>query len=736
MSGVAGFTRSAAALEDALPAQPKTEMIGWPGIKTIFRSLKNDRDRGVFVPERWQEFLNACRQTESSPPYHLRSTVASAKTAGNGRPRSDLAGVDHGCGAGLNTLYLHALGFTGVHGVNIMPECLQWNGWLKTHAGYARDVFLLYDGKRLPFDDASQDLLFSQQVVEHVEPRLLDAYYSEAGRVLREGGIAVHQAPHRLTPYDTHTRTWFVHWLPRKLQLAVYRMLGRNAQWVERELFLRMPGRHRSLVRRHVGPLHDIVKERLAGLHEEEVRSYYDGQAGLRILLGRLARLPIAGPLVVRFVAPWLMAETVARRERNATAIAGTGRRLVFLLSDQLIDFDSYLPTAMALKQMRPDLDIRFVTFSQKNHDFILANPTLKKGLDRCGALHAFDRTRKNRIAGPLTLAFGFAAIAGWLAARPGSVLIHGRQFSEFPFVLLYAVCRLTGGKGIVLVRSRQPDEGVKNNIMPRFESLISASQGNISLTERLLGRDNDAFVYYHDSQDTYLKTMQRWGRVDLARAIRLGMPNLLPQWRALVEDEVRSARADLAREGLNADEIYAVFAPKSFSSKFLRAADSAEQSFIRAVDALKTLRPGATVLVRPHPRAVGEQWFKDAIAALAHPRLKVSFLHPEVLCALAVCTIVPNTTTTIFVSPVGRFVDCTDYHPRHYEEFGERSQSDGFNTIFVNPTRADFLERFAAALDENVWRDQHLARKRDDFLHRNPPAIERLLACMEGRSA
>ncbi|KAB2878319.1 MAG: class I SAM-dependent methyltransferase [Pseudorhodoplanes sp.] len=735
MSGIAGFTRPAAAMENPLPqSMAKPASCGWPAIKAMFKALQSDRDSGDFAAECWQAFLQVCRQTESDPPYHLRSIVEGAKAASGGSARSELAGVDHGCGAGLNTLYLHALGFTGIRGVNIVPDCLAWNAWLRRHAGYRDDVFALYDGKRLPFDDASQDLLFSQQVVEHVEPALLDSYYSEAGRVLREGGIAVHQAPHRLTPYDTHTRTWFLHWLPRKLQLAAYRALGRNAEWAERELFLRGPGVHRGLVRRHIGQLRDMVKERLGALSDSDVRSYYDGQTGLRILLGRMARLPLAGPLVAQLVAPWLMAETVARRANVAQA-AANGRRVVFLLSDQLIDFDSYLPAAMALKRLRPDFDIRFVTFSGKNHDFILANPTLKKGLDRCGALHVFDRTRKNRIAGPCNQPRGDARKSERHAGRPGSTVIHGRQFSEFPYAILYVVNRLVGGRGIVLVRSRQPDEGVKVNIMPRFESLISSSEGHVSWLERLLGRDHDGFFHYHDRQDTYLKTMQRWGRVDLARAHRIGLPNLLPEWRALIDEEVAQARASLRAQGMDSENVYAVFAPKSFSSNFLRVADSAERSFIQAVETLRALRPQASILVRPHPRAVNEKWFKEAMAALAAPAVQLSFLHPEVLCALASRIVIPNTTTTIFVSPVGRFIDCTDYHQKHYDEAGERSQSDGYNTVFVNPARADFRERFAEALDEGPWRDPSLSRQRDEFLLRNPPAMGRLLDCIEERA-
>lgn len=47
----------------------------------------------------------------------------------------------------------------------------------------------------------------------------------------------------------------------------------------------------------------------------------------------------------------------------------------------------------MALKEARPGWRIRFVTFERANHDFILKNPTLMEGLQRCGELVLLDGT-------------------------------------------------------------------------------------------------------------------------------------------------------------------------------------------------------------------------------------------------------------------------------------------------------------------------------------------------------
>jgi len=621
------------------------------------------------------------------------------------------------------------LGFTGVRGVNITADCLAWNRWLQEYAGYTESPFILYDGQHLPFLDGSQDMVFSQQVVEHVVPELIEPYYRETGRVLRDGGLAIFQIPHRLAPYDSHTRTWFVHWLPRWAQPGVYRWLGRDYNWVNRELFLRTLWCHWRLTRRWIGKPHNMAHKRFISLSTTDIAAYYDGPIHLRNWLARLVMRPLIGPLLARMISPWLMAETIVVKDARVAATARTPKYLVFLLSDHLIDFDTYLPIALSLKRVRPEYDIRFVTLSRENHDFIRSNPTLVRGLEKCGKLFVLDWTDKGRYARSLSVAGTFMRIAFWLAARPGSVIFHGRQFTALPYAVLYLLNRLLGGRGLILVRSRQPDAGVKLNIRPRFESFTARR----SIMEKFFGRDYDALIHYHDVQDLYLRSLGQWGRINRARAISIGLPHLLPEWRTMIEDETERTRRELKRDGLDPIAVYAVFAPKSFSSKFLRLPDSAERSFRLVIEALKELKPAATILVRPHPRALHETWLNETITAVGHPRLRVTLLHPEVLCALAARTIAPNTTTTMMIAAKGQFIDCTDYPPEHYAVLGERSLCDGYNTIFVNPAHENFRDQFAAALSDEPWSDTHkLARERDDLIRRNPPRLDLLLSAIE----
>lgn len=62
-------------------------------------------------------------------------------------------------------------------------------------AGTAKRYFPVqdYDGQHLPFSDESFDLVFSSNVLEHIE--LLDSILLEISRVLTPGGLAVHILP-------------------------------------------------------------------------------------------------------------------------------------------------------------------------------------------------------------------------------------------------------------------------------------------------------------------------------------------------------------------------------------------------------------------------------------------------------------------------------------------------------------------------------------------------------------
>ena len=94
-------------------------------------------------------------------------------------------------------------------------------------------------GESLPFPDASFDVVYSFQVLEHVQdPRRVLA---EAWRVLRRGGILYCNAPNYRTFFEGHYNVlWFPYWT-KPLAKLYLRALGRNPALVDHLNFLDEP---------------------------------------------------------------------------------------------------------------------------------------------------------------------------------------------------------------------------------------------------------------------------------------------------------------------------------------------------------------------------------------------------------------------------------------------------------------------------------------------------------------
>ena len=399
-------------------------------------------------------------------------------------------------------------------------------------------------------------------------------------------------------------------------------------------------------------------------------------------------------------------------------------RNVIFLLSGRVIDFDSYLPIGMELKLLRPDWDIHFVTFSPENFKFILRNPTLMSGLEKCGELHFMGATGKglDRWIGRFGALFGLLCL---IATRSGSVLLHGRHYSEGVYRLLYLVNRLRGGQSYILPRSRLVDQGMHNVFRERFQ----ARRESAWPFARLLNGWADGLLYYHDQQPIYLQGMLAYGPMRYLPRLRLGLPNLTSAWQSHIAEEVARTRNEMAAEGLDSDNIYTVIATKTFASTQLRAGDSVVVTFEQILRALRRLCPASTILVRPHPLAVDEPYLHETLTRLDDAKISVTFLHPELLEALSKRVIINAPTNLIYTSLDGRFIDCTDYREEDLAKHGNESFGAGYGTVYVNPNEQHFDKRLALALDDSdVQPAASNIEKRRSLIANNPASVEALL--------
>ena len=134
-----------------------------------------------------------------------------------------------------------------VTGVDISDQRGAWQG---TPANFE---LVVYDGYALPLGDACQDVVFSDQLVEHLHPEDVALHFSLVFRLLVPGGTYVFRTPHAFcgphdvsrwfsdTPEGFHLKEWTYSELAPLLRRAGFRRL--HAFWNARGARVSLPWR-------------------------------------------------------------------------------------------------------------------------------------------------------------------------------------------------------------------------------------------------------------------------------------------------------------------------------------------------------------------------------------------------------------------------------------------------------------------------------------------------------------
>ena len=149
--------------------------------------------------------------------------------------------LDIGCGVGMYTGQFRQY-TPHVTGVELdLPVALQ--------AGSRAPLIALAPAEALPFADASFDVVFSHEVIEHVADDRLAA--AEMVRVCAPGGRIVLYCPNRLYPFETHGHYWrgryhfgntpLINWLPNSLRDRLAPHVRAYTSSALRHLFIGQP---------------------------------------------------------------------------------------------------------------------------------------------------------------------------------------------------------------------------------------------------------------------------------------------------------------------------------------------------------------------------------------------------------------------------------------------------------------------------------------------------------------
>lgn len=168
--------------------------------------------------------------------------------------------LDYGCGTGILNVLLLLKGYARVDGVDVVEK---FDRKILDNLNFHNASFeLIKENSRLPFEDSSFDIITSSLVLEHVEDP--DYYYSEAARVLKPGGVCFFNFPHRLKPYDSHSRTWFIHYFPEGIRRVLWDIFARqDGTYLNDYLFLKTIFTHKKIARKYFSSVEDRSYKRM-----------------------------------------------------------------------------------------------------------------------------------------------------------------------------------------------------------------------------------------------------------------------------------------------------------------------------------------------------------------------------------------------------------------------------------------------------------------------------------------
>ena len=208
----------------------------------------------------------------------------------------DMKILDYGCGSGILNLLLLLKGYPNVHGVDVVKK---FENKILQHFQFNNASFkLISENEKLPFNDSSFDVITSCLVLEHVKDA--DFYYSEAARILKPGGVCFFNFPHRLKPYDSHSRCWFIHYFPENIRKLLWDIFARqDGEYLNQYLFLRTASWHKRLASKYFSEVRDCTVDRI----KQNTFINYNGNLMIRQLASKFMSLNYVGNFFAKIFA-------------------------------------------------------------------------------------------------------------------------------------------------------------------------------------------------------------------------------------------------------------------------------------------------------------------------------------------------------------------------------------------------------------------------------------------------
>lgn len=268
----------------------------------LYNRIYNNKSR----LHKWELLKKKINLLKKHPEKIQRVLDALAKNYSNNK---NIKILDHGCGGSYVNLYLLALGYNNVAGVDIGGDIKEINFFSKLIS--KQNIKFIYKGKKLPFKNCYFDFIFSQQVLEHVPFDTLENFIKEENRVLKPGGVVYHQIPHKLVPYESHIKIWLLHWLPKKHFVIICKLMKKNYEFVDKFLWLQFPWVYKLYLTKYIGKTINLSYKRIK-IFNNESREFLGLFYFIRKLCSLICNLPYIGYPLSIVLSQFIMLESLS----------------------------------------------------------------------------------------------------------------------------------------------------------------------------------------------------------------------------------------------------------------------------------------------------------------------------------------------------------------------------------------------------------------------------------------
>ena len=299
----------------------------WKNLKAQYQSITEKIYNKKSFSQDWKNFEKLALEISKNPPSSISTLQQSIEELAKVKPRNMIKILDHGCGAGLKAMYLVALGYKNIYGINVNFDVIPINQILKKKYQLSEQRFFKTDGKKVPFKSNFFDFIISSQVLEHLREDEIHIYYSEEGRVLKKGGLVYHEVPHKFIPYESHSRLWLIHLFPYFFKPFLYgifisiqkkkNLFFKGKYYAEHYsktfLILRSPAFHKRMLRYYIGNYIDLTYSRL--FSNLDFSSYdKDSPIKIRKFIQKVFMIPVIGKFLIYLCKNFFILQTLTKK--------------------------------------------------------------------------------------------------------------------------------------------------------------------------------------------------------------------------------------------------------------------------------------------------------------------------------------------------------------------------------------------------------------------------------------